>query len=101
MRIKNYIFRCEICLKIFDRTRAYQRHLKTHKPKSEVSENKFSCLQCPKKFFSEIKLKIHEEVHSPNSAKVHPCPYCDKKFTRSVTVQAHVKSIHQGERQFM
>lgn len=32
---------------------------------------------------------------------IHPCPYCEKKFTKSVNVQAHVKSIHHQERPFL
>lgn len=32
---------------------------------------------------------------------VHPCPFCDKKFSKSVNVQAHIRAIHIGDRPFI
>lgn len=71
--------------------------MKTHNPKSEI----FPCMKCPKRFLSMTRLNIHEEIHSPDSEKIHMCSFCDKKFTRPVTVQAHIKSVHHGERPFI
>jgi uncharacterized Zn-finger protein len=34
---------------------------------------------------------------------IHPCPFsdCDKKFTKSVNVHSHVKTVHVKERPFL
>ena len=62
----------------------------------------FVCSKCPKRFATESKVKVHELVHLPKSLKmVHPCPYCDKKFSKAVNVQAHVRAIHIGDRPFI
>lgn len=63
--------------------------------------NKLQCSKCSKKFQSERKLKHHEQIHLPNDKKqLFPCPYpeCNKSFTKSINVQAHVKSIHHKQR---
>lgn len=48
---------------------------------SEKEKGIFVCSTCPKRFSSEKKVRIHEQVHLPDELKmIHPCPYCDKRF---------------------
>lgn len=62
----------------------------------------FPCKNCSKQFDTERKLKAHEQVHLPDDKKiVHSCPYCEKLFTKSVNVQAHIRSIHKQERPYL
>lgn len=64
--------------------------------------NQFICTDCSKIFSSLRKLKRHHTVHLPDELKlVHPCQYCDKKFSKRVNVQAHIRAIHVCERPFV
>ena len=66
------------------------------------SENPFSCPKCPKRFPSLTKLQRHEIVHLPDELKlIHPCQFCDKRFSKLVNVQAHIRAIHTGDRPFI
>lgn len=56
------------------------------------------CTQCPKQFDGQKKLRSHLTTHEK---KMFSCNYCEKKFTKSVNVQAHIKSIHQLEKNFL
>lgn len=50
---------------------------KVHK---DLPQSQFVCSKCPKRFESEKKVQIHEQIHIPDNKKmVHPCPYCDKR----------------------
>ncbi|CAO1358418.1 unnamed protein product [Diamesa tonsa] len=89
---------CSVCNKNY----AHQQSLQTHMKKVHKDLQQFVCSKCPKRFESEKKVQIHEQVHLPDDKKmIHPCPYCDKRFTKSVNVLTHVKSVHIGERPFI
>lgn len=48
------------------------------------------------------KAKQNEAEHLPSDQKMaHPCNYCDKKFSKLVNVQAHIKAVHIGERPYI
>lgn len=95
----NFYFRCDTCNKKFNRRSIYEQHIST---KHRSIDLPFVCTKCPKRFPSEKKVKLHETVHLPESMKmVHPCPYCDKKFSKAVNVQAHIRAIHIGDRPFI
>lgn len=90
---------CTLCDREFDRPRQYEYHMRT---KHSPADLPFVCTKCPKRFTTEKKVKLHEAVHLPEQLKmIHPCPYCDKKFSKSVNVQAHVRAIHIGDRPFI
>jgi uncharacterized Zn-finger protein len=75
---------------------------KTHLEQSKGGTIK--CKKCPKTMTSVRKMKMHEQVHLPDDKKlIYPCPYaeCDKKFSKSVNIQAHVKAIHAKERPYL
>lgn len=91
--------KCDVCGKEFTRKSSLISHLKS---KHGTNELPFVCSKCPKRFNTEKKVKLHETVHLPASLKlIHPCAYCDKKFSKAVNVQAHIKAIHHGERPFI
>lgn len=72
------------------------------KHNAKAAGQTFTCSKCPKTFNTEKKLQTHELVHLPESEKlIHPCPYCDRKFSKSVNVQSHVRAVHIGERPFI
>lgn len=86
---------CSQCDNRYSHQQSLHAHVKRAHPE-------FVCKICPKKFDNEKSLKVHEQVHLPDDKKFKVnCPYCDKKFTKNVNVQAHIKSIHQMERPFL
>lgn len=95
-------FKCNFCDRIYSHQQSLQNHLKKmHKDDGKVNYN---CNSCPRKFDNERKLKVHERCHQSNEKKmIHSCPFtnCDKKFTKSVNVQSHVKTVHIRERNFL
>lgn len=92
-------YRCILCDSNFTGPRQYECHMRTQHTKDELP---YVCTKCPKRFTTMKKVKLHEQTHLPENEKmVHPCPYCDKKFSKSVNVQAHIKAIHIGDRPFI
>lgn len=71
-----------------------ETHPKLHYP--------FACEKCSKRFPSLNKLQRHEIVHLPDELKlIHPCQFCDKRFSKLVNAQAHIRAIHTGDRPFI
>uniref|UniRef100_A0A1B0CYI6 Uncharacterized protein n=1 Tax=Phlebotomus papatasi TaxID=29031 RepID=A0A1B0CYI6_PHLPP len=90
---------CKVCSKRYSRRYLLEEHVREKHCKQEMP---FVCSKCPKRFSTEKKVKVHEVIHLPESEKlIHPCPYCDKKFSKTVNVQAHVRAIHIGDRPFI
>ncbi|XP_059616276.1 zinc finger protein 271-like [Phlebotomus argentipes] len=90
---------CTVCNKRYSRRYLLEEHVREKHCKQEMP---FVCSKCPKRFSTEKKVRIHEVIHLPESEKlIHPCPYCDKKFSKTVNVQAHVRAIHIGDRPFI
>lgn len=88
---------CKFCKKTYARQHLLSNHVRISHPKAD-----FTCSQCQKCFDNMKKLKAHEHVHLPRESKFSStCPYCDKKFTKSVNVQAHIRSVHQQQRPFL
>ncbi|KAL7049161.1 hypothetical protein ACKWTF_003617 [Chironomus riparius] len=95
-------YKCHMCDKVYSHHQSLQNHVK--KTHAEQECKAFICSRCSREFDSERKLKLHEQVHLPDDRKlIHPCPFieCDKKFSKSVNVQAHIKSVHIKERPFL
>ncbi|GAB0096619.1 hypothetical protein DMENIID0001_121490 [Sergentomyia squamirostris] len=90
---------CEICMKSYSRKYLLSEHIREQHSGEELP---FACPQCPKRFVTQKKLKLHEINHLSDSEKfIHPCPFCDKKFTRSGQIQTHVRVVHQGDKPFV
>lgn len=92
-------FKCPLCEIDFENKRRYDTHMRENHPKSE---NPFACSKCPKRFPSFSKLQRHDVVHLPDELKlIHQCEFCDKKFSKLVNVQAHIRAIHTRDRPFI
>lgn len=93
-------FSCILCNLDFPIKRDYTSHTEE---KHHMNENhQFVCSECSKSFLSLRKLKRHFAVHLPDEVKLNQtCPYCDKKFSKRVNVQAHIRAIHLCERPFV
>lgn len=90
---------CSLCNIEFDSKRPYDGHMREMHPKFH---SPFACSKCPKRFPSLSKLQRHEIVHLPDELKlIHPCQFCDKRFSKLVNAQAHIRAIHTGDRPFI
>lgn len=88
-----------MCKAVFDKKQLFDTHMREHHPDAE---NPFICSKCPKNFPTLRRLHIHEAIHLPDDQKyVHPCEFCDKRFSKLVNVQAHIRAIHTGDRPFI
>lgn len=91
---------CSNCELIFKRKCDYDEH-KRSKHAAESADG-FACSECPKRFSTSRQLQRHESVHLPDDLKlIHPCRFCDKRFSKLVNMQAHVRAIHTGDRPFI
>ncbi|GAB0096618.1 zinc finger protein 732-like isoform X1 [Sergentomyia squamirostris] len=89
---------CTICSKKCLRKYLLEEHMWKHSSK----ERPFSCSECPKKFITYKKLKLHEMIHLPDEQKlIHPCPHCEKRFSKMPKMQAHVRAVHIKEKPFI
>merc|ERR1712155_420463 len=52
----------------------------------------YYCHVCGKTFGRETNFRIHMNTH-PN-----PCPHCGKAFKQKAGLQAHISSVHEGQK---
>lgn len=90
---------CHLCDKKFDQPRRYRQHMRgKHIP--DIMP--FACDECPKFFASEKKKLQHSASHLPiEQKKIHPCPECDRTFSRAENVHLHIRRVHMGVRSFV
>ncbi|ODM99530.1 Zinc finger protein-likePLAGL1 [Orchesella cincta] len=105
---KSAKFICKQCIpnKGFRHKSYYDYHLRTHS-----GERPFQCTisSCSKGFFERSKLNRHlSSCHNINTsiyeddihdAKSHKCSHCQKSFSRSAGLKAHLLT-HEGSRPF-
>ncbi|XP_055712269.1 zinc finger protein weckle-like [Phlebotomus papatasi] len=90
---------CEYCSKKYSRKYLLTLHIREKHSKKELP---FVCSKCPKRFVSLKRMQQHETIHLPNDERfTFPCPYCDKKFSKLVGVQVHIRGIHTKEKPFI
>lgn len=85
-------FRCKVCKKILQSTRALKSHMDIHAP---PEAKVFQCDKCPKKFLRAWKLEKHVLFHS--GEKSHICATCDKAFMTLPLLQNHVRNVHENK----
>lgn len=90
---------CQFCEITFEQPHRYISHMRN---KHSPTVLPYVCDECPKCFVSEKKMLRHAACHRPvGQKKIHPCPECDRTFTRADNVQMHRRIVHIGERPFV
>ena len=84
---------CEKCYKPFMSEDECASHHCRKKPLQHV------CDMCGKVLVSKEGLRLHKQVHDGIKSKM--CPFCGKRFQRSIQLQSHVKRVHGSERPFV
>ncbi|XP_062133138.1 zinc finger protein 883-like [Drosophila sulfurigaster albostrigata] len=116
---------CEFCGKVFNSSAVLNDHRYTHKDKSELP-HACSEPQCPRRFASKEKLKVHLLRHAGiknfscpycgmrkttrNELKIHmnyhtlertwPCRFCSKVCNSSGNLKMHVRTVHERARDY-
>ncbi|KAG5892577.1 hypothetical protein JTB14_036786 [Gonioctena quinquepunctata] len=106
---------CKVCGKQFKSKKAYLKHYGIHTeaenrstnnlekhdedPAStpgdnELTQEKYQCLFCPKKFLNRFSWLGHQRIHNGN--KVHQCSVCLKNCATLGLLNKHLK-IHDSE----
>ena len=67
----------------------HAKSLKKLRPKN------FTCPKCNKKFETNYKLKLHDDVNHLK-LKLHECQICGKQFGLVYNLRAHMLQIHNG-----
>ncbi|XP_011629936.1 gastrula zinc finger protein XlCGF57.1 isoform X1 [Pogonomyrmex barbatus] len=89
------MFSCQICKKAFTRKDNLREHLRSHAGTPQRQKKK--CKYCPKEFFTNQQLVIHERMHT-GERPVH-CDLCPKTFLSSLALKKH-RRVHTGEKPF-
>ncbi|XP_055682113.1 zinc finger protein weckle-like [Lutzomyia longipalpis] len=90
---------CEICSKVYSRRALLNVHIRDKHTEEGLP---YACSQCPKRFVTEKKLKVHETIHLPEEEKyIHPCSFCGKKFRTVENLQAHVRAMHVRDKPYV
>ena len=111
----NIVYPCDTCEMTFKRKEGLNHHMrKIHKVEmiveadhlkketdldddekrenlTEVSESKYKCTHCEKKFRNNTHLKRHEDTHT---GVKYSCDICPSEFTRSDNLNKHMKNKH-------
>ena len=77
-KVQAEMYKCEICLKMFDKKFNYTRHKKT---------GKSNCSICAELFCTLKQLQQHKIKHHPKQLK---CTHCNKTFSLDSNLKRHV-----------
>lgn len=84
--IEDFI-KCKQCKHVFQNNKQLENHMKRHEK---------TCNECGKNFVSAFKLNRHKIVHQ-RKRQTHFCRFCIKPFTRTDTLQEHIKRTHSEQ----
>ncbi|XP_028165152.1 zinc finger protein 85-like isoform X1 [Ostrinia furnacalis] len=76
------VFKCEVCLKSFSSTKAYENHVYCHNPKNGASQ----CPVCKHRFKNDVLMKSH--ANRAHGKKFH-CKSCFKIFNNVSVAKKH------------
>lgn len=87
---------CTSCDATFKRKCDRNQHmLSLHPDENAKAVGMFSCGHCSKKFATLTVLNRHKINHLPDDLRlVHPCRFCDKRFSQFANMQVHVRMVH-------
>ncbi|XP_061476200.1 zinc finger protein 665-like isoform X2 [Rhineura floridana] len=89
-------FKCPDCGENFMWISSWKRHRKLHEENSDpthTGEKKCICSDCGKGFYELWKLRRHQRIHT--GEKPYKCTDCGECFMWSLSLDAHIKKIHQ------
>jgi uncharacterized Zn-finger protein len=84
---------CNVCCKVFREKSKLDRHMLVH-----TGEKPFPCEFCGKCFSVDYNLRTHLRVHT--GEKPFQCTFenCDKRFTQSGNLKAHIVAWHSQKK---
>ncbi|CAG2235300.1 KRAB [Mytilus edulis] len=96
LKVKNRPqFMCEICGKIYHSTDTLAVHKRNYHTESSVRTNR--CGNCRTRFFSRLKLNIHESACKPQEpcdVFQQTCRACGQYFKEQSALNVHIKEAH-------
>ena len=92
IHLKNKMAACEICGKEFNHVRYLKVHMESH-----MTEGRFQCAQCGRKFTTKASLVTHIETHKAPDERDYKyvCNYCGKKYLFKSNYDDHLNK-HTG-----
>ena len=92
----NYL-KCEICEKIFTTKDFKIKHLSIVHGEMKT----FECNICLRVFGGQQSLSTHIKHSHKKDKKKHKCDSCEKQFTYSGHLNNHMKTFHEGQRNYV
>lgn len=89
---------CSLCLQLYESSETLLHHIKVHANSQKIkaiSEKKFQCSICDKKFFAGKDRDRHVLTHTKE--KKFECKICSMKFARSDHLKRHHVKIHEND----
>lgn len=88
---------CQVCAKRF----SYLRSLKIHIRDIHCNEDHVVCDTCGSKFKAKRYLLDHIKYVHKKEENLKKCPFCKFQTSTGFTLTAHIKTIHEGIREFV
>ncbi|XP_045475054.1 zinc finger protein 62-like [Harmonia axyridis] len=91
--------RCDSCDQEFATKTEYENHMKLH----EIVENQktqkvtFSCQLCAASFSKSETLQAHVKISHPTCLQEYKCPHCARTFDKQASLTNHIK-VHEKQK---
>ncbi|XP_023943300.2 zinc finger protein 91 [Bicyclus anynana] len=113
----NSIYKCEDCIKGFNFTETYERHMESHSKVNgeyecdickrrmnsmeklvshkKYHEVRYKCSECGMTRLNRMTIKDHYKAMHLNDTLQHKCSLCNKLFNRQVSLKKHMANVHR------